>query len=84
MKNSADHSQAVIFDLDGTLVDTVEDIANAVNDVLDKFGYPTHSIDFYKENIGGGINDLIQRSLPKKHNVTTESYIDSLDHFYEK
>ena len=84
MKNSADHSQAVIFDLDGTLVDTVEDIANAVNDVLNKFGYPTHSIDFYKENIGGGINDLIQRSLPKKHNVTTESYIDSLDHFYEK
>jgi phosphoglycolate phosphatase len=84
MKNSADNSQAVIFDLDGTLVDTVEDIANSVNDVLNKFGYPTHSIDFYKENIGGGINDLIERSLPKEHNVTTESYIDSLDHFYEK
>lgn len=75
---------AVIFDLDGTLVDTVEDIANSVNDVLDKFGYPTHSIEFYKENIGGGINDLINRSLPEKHNITTESYIESLDFFYEE
>jgi len=78
------NKRAVIFDLDGTLVDTVEDIANAVNDVLKKFGYPTHSPEFYKENIGGGINDLINRSLPDDHNVTTESYIESLDFFYEE
>ena len=84
MKNKANHSHAVIFDLDGTLIDTVEDIANSVNDVLIKFKYPTHSIDFYKENIGGGINDLIQKSLPKDHNVSTESYIESLDHFYKR
>ena len=84
MKNKANHSHAVIFDLDGTLIDTVEDIANSVNDVLIKFKYPTHSIDFYKENIGGGINDLIQKSLPKDHNISTESYIESLDHFYKR
>ena len=84
MKNKANHSHAVIFDLDGTLIDTVEDIANSVNDVLIKFKYPTHSIDFYKENIGGGINDLIQKSLPKDHNVSTESYIESLDYFYKR
>ena len=82
MKNKTNHSQAVIFDLDGTLIDTVEDIANAVNDVLTKFNHPTHSIDFYKENIGGGINDLIQSSLPDNHNISTESYIKALDHFY--
>ena len=78
------NKRTVIFDLDGTLVDTVEDIANAVNDVMKKFDYPTHSLDFYKENIGGGINDLIDRSLPHDHNVTTESFIESLDFFYEE
>ena len=75
--------QAVIFDLDGTLVDTVEDIANAVNDTLADFGYPTHPIGFYKKSIGGGINDLIRRSLPKDHDVSTESYIKTLDHHYK-
>ena len=51
-----DNNCAVIFDLDGTLVDTVKDIANAVNDTLLQFGYPTHSVSFYEKNIGGGIN----------------------------
>ena len=74
---------AVIFDLDGTLVDTVKDIANAVNDTLLQFGYPTHSVSFYEKNIGGGINDLINRSLPKGHNISIETYIKNLDHYYK-
>ena len=78
-----DNNCAVIFDLDGTLLDTVKDIANAVNDTLLQFGYPTHSVSFYEKNIGGGINDLIDRSLPKGHNISTETYIKNLDHYYK-
>ena len=69
--NQIEDNCAVIFDLDGTLLDTVKDIANAVNDTLLQFGYPTHSVSFYEKNIGGGINDLIDRSLPKGHNIST-------------
>ena len=82
MTRSTEHSSAVIFDLDGTLIDSVEDIANAVNDVLRELDFPTHDIEFYKQNIGGGINDLIQSSLPKDHSVEPEAYIERLDHFY--
>ena len=78
-----DNNYAVIFDLDGTLIDTVKDIANAVNDTLLQFGYPTHSVSFYEKNIGGGINDLIDRSLPMGHNISTETYIKNLDHYYK-
>ena len=81
--NQIEDNCAVIFDLDGTLVDTVKDIANAVNDTLLQFGYPTHSVSFYEKNIGGGINDLIDRSLPKGHNISTETYIKNLDHYYK-
>ena len=65
LTRSSQHSTTVIFDLDGTLIDSVEDIANAVNDVLSRAWFPTHDIEFYKQNIGGGINDLIQSPLPK-------------------
>ncbi len=82
MARTSQHSSAVIFDLDGTLIDSVEDIANAVNDVLRELDFPTHDIEFYKQNIGGGINDLIQSSLPKDHSVEPEAYIERLDHFY--
>ena len=82
MNSISQHLSAVIFDLDGTLIDSVEDIANAVNDVLKELDFPTHDIDFYKRNIGGGINDLIQCSLPKDHSVQPEAYIERLDHYY--
>ena len=49
--NQIEDNCAVIFDLDGTLVDTVKDIANAVNDTLLQFGYPTHSVSFYEKNL---------------------------------
>lgn len=54
----------VIFDLDGTLLNTVEDLANSVNYLLQKYGYPTHTIDQYKYFVGNGITKLIERALP--------------------
>ncbi|MBT9149404.1 MAG: Phosphoglycolate phosphatase [Dehalococcoidia bacterium] len=40
--------KVVVFDLDGTLLDTLEDIANSVNTVLARRGFPTHSLDDYR------------------------------------
>ncbi len=56
--------KGIIFDLDGTLLDTIDDLANAANTVLKSSGYPTHSVDAFKEMIGDGINILVQRMLP--------------------
>lgn len=57
--------KAVIFDLDGTLLDTLEDIGNAVNQVLLRRGYPTHPIDRYRHFVGDGSEMLIRRALPE-------------------
>lgn len=55
----------IIFDLDGTLLNTTDDIAAAVNFALTKFGYPTHSSATIKSFVGNGINKLIERALPE-------------------
>lgn len=57
--------RAVIFDLDGTLLDTLEDIATAANDVLSELEKPTHSIEAYKTLVGDGVSVLFQRALPE-------------------
>lgn len=54
----------VIFDLDGTLLDTVADLANATNQALEHCGYPTHPIGSYYQFVGNGINKLFARALP--------------------
>ncbi len=59
-----DRYKAVVFDLDGTLLNTLEDITDAVNYTMEKFGYPTHSISEVRSFVGNGIKKLIERSLP--------------------
>lgn len=54
-----------IFDLDGTLLDTVADLANATNQALALCGYPTHPTDAYYQFVGNGINKLFARALPE-------------------
>ena len=54
----------VIFDLDGTLLNTIGDLAAAGNHTLETLGYPTHSEDEYKLFVGNGIPKLIERMLP--------------------
>lgn len=56
-----------IFDLDGTLVDSIHGIAYAMNSVLVKHGFPIHEIDLYKRFVGNGQNVLVQKSLPEKN-----------------
>lgn len=59
------HYQAVLFDLDGTLLDTLTDIANATNHALRSLGFPEHPCESYKYFIGDGVDTLIRRVLPK-------------------
>lgn len=55
----------IIFDLDGTLLDTVADLAAAVNYALDGMGHPRHNVDTIRTFVGNGIGKLLERSLPE-------------------
>ncbi len=56
--------KGIIFDLDGTLADTLTDIANSMNRVLQERGYPLHPVEDYKYLIGRGLENLVTTSLP--------------------
>ena len=55
----------IIFDLDGTLVDSLEDLADSMNAVLSTRGFPTHPIAPYRRFVGDGITTLVRRALPE-------------------
>lgn len=56
--------RCVIFDLDGTLLNTLDDLASAGNYTLEKLGLPLHDVEEYRYFVGNGIPKLIQRILP--------------------
>ncbi len=56
-----------IFDLDGTLLNTLEDLADAGNYALSQLGFPIHDTEKYKYFVGNGIPKLIKRILPEEH-----------------
>lgn len=66
----------VIFDLDGTLLNTIEDLGNAANYALSENGYPTHSLASYPFFVGNGVRNLIRKALPDE--ARTDSVIDAL------
>lgn len=57
--------QLAIFDLDGTLLDTIQDLSNACNYALESFGYEAHDVAAYKYFVGSGIYKLVERALPE-------------------
>ena len=65
MSKTNDSIKAVLFDLDGTLLNTLNHIGGSVNKVLAKYGLKTHSMEEYKLKIGKGIESLLESSLPK-------------------
>jgi phosphoglycolate phosphatase len=56
--------KAVLFDLDGTLLDTIEDLADSMNIVLARMGFPTHEVAAYNYHVGDGVRELAVRVLP--------------------
>jgi len=65
----------IIFDLDGTLLNTLDDLADSTNYVLQQNGYPVHEVDAYKYFVGNGVEMLLRRALPKDISEITFSEI---------
>jgi|APIni6443716594_1056825.scaffolds.fasta_scaffold317053_1 phosphoglycolate phosphatase len=59
--------KGVIFDLDGTLVNSLEDLADSMNAILQNHSFPAHSLSAYKDFIGNGIRYLVGKSLPESN-----------------
>ncbi len=57
--------ETVIFDLDGTLLDTLEDLGDAANSVFTRLGFESHPIDSYRRFVGQGLRMLIVQALPE-------------------
>ena len=57
--------QAILFDMDGTLLDTLTDMQAAVNYILEKYGYPTRTLEEVRRFVGNGAGPLIHRTLPQ-------------------
>ena len=75
--------KAVLFDLDGTLVNSLTDLADSTNFALEKLGYPTHETEKYKYFVGDGIPMLIKRALPEGER-TKETQAQCLELFMSR
>ena len=58
------HYDTVIFDLDGTLLDTLEDLKNAVNHALGEMNFPARSLEEVRQFVGNGVAKLMERAVP--------------------
>ncbi len=61
----------VVFDMDGTVLNTLEDLTNSVNYVMDRFGMPAHTIEEYRKVFGSGIRYAIEQSVPEGTDSST-------------
>jgi len=72
-----------IFDLDGTLLDTIDDIASSMNRVLNAKNYPSRSVAWYKGRVGHGATNLMLDSLPAEHGLDEKS-VETLVNMYKE
>lgn len=70
--------KAVVFDLDGTLLNTLNELAYTVNSVLERHDLPTHSVDDFRRFIGDGVATMVWRALPENWR-SGENYNKTLD-----
>src|SRR5207247_2213248 len=81
--------RAVLFDLDGTLADTLADLANATNAALAALGCPTHPVEAYRYKVGDGAHRLCARALPADKQDLVEETVRLMreqydDHWFER
>ncbi len=74
--------QAILFDLDGTLIDSLADLAGAINRMLVEHGYPARELEVFPEYIGDGVRQLVWRALPEQ--ARTDEVIDACLRDYQR
>ncbi len=57
--------KGIVFDLDGTLLDTIDDLTDSCNRILKQYGFPEHPAGAYKKFVGSGVRNLVERALPE-------------------
>ncbi len=73
----------VIFDLDGTLLNTLEDLTDSVNHAMEEFGFPLHTIEEIRSFVGNGAPTLIERSIPQgKENPSYDAVLAAFKEHY--
>jgi phosphoglycolate phosphatase len=77
---------AVIFDMDGTLLNTLQDLADTVNMGLEKLGFPQHSLESYRYFVGEGRDILAKKTLPEEHRdqATLDRLVAFIDDDYAR
>lgn len=75
--------KAIVFDLDGTLLNTLEDLCDSTNFALEKHGYPKRDLEEIRRFVGNGVHKLIERAVPKgvEGDVLEACYADFCAHY---
>ena len=76
--------KTIIFDLDGTLIDSLEDIAVCMNKVLEEMNIPTHKVEDYKYFVGGGISVLVENALAEHDDSIKEEVTNRFKVIYDQ
>ena len=79
--------KAVLFDLDGTLLDTLQDLADSMNSVLRRFSFASHPLEAYKYFVGDGMATLVRRTLPepqRNQEATVATCLTSMKETYRE
>ena len=71
----------VLFDLDGTLLDTLQDLGDAVNFAMSSHGFPTHTLDEFRFMVGNGVRKLVRRAMPDEYKSDESLHQECLDQF---
>ncbi len=74
--------RAAIFDMDGTLINSLEDLADAVNEMLEHYGFPTHPLEPYRYYVGNGARKLIERTVPAER-AADKNFVDEALKYYD-
>lgn len=75
--------KAAIFDMDGTLVNTLEDISDGVNEMLEHFNFPARSLEEVRTFVGNGARKLVERSIPAEKSAD-KNFVDEALEYYDK
>lgn len=85
MNKELGHKDTVIFDLDGTLLNTLEDLRDSVNVMMRRHGYPEHSLEQIRNFVGNGVGNLIARSIPHgRDNGSFDRILEEFRDYYTK